>query len=276
MSHVVLITGCSSGIGRDLAQRLTASGYTVVATARRAETLEDLQTALKLPLDVTQQESVKQAVDCALQRFGRIDVLVNNAGYALPGAIEEISDEQIHQMFDVNLFGVIRMIRAIVPHMRLQGAGRIINISSIAGKRAIPVNGTYCATKFALEALSDALRLELAPFGIQVVLIEPGSIKTQFADTAQAHAQAILSNSASPYQRLYQQDQRVSAAMRRHAPGPQAVSEMIQQAIEVSRPKARYLVDVPFSGRLALHLGDSAWDVVLRRMFKLAPAGACA
>jgi len=192
MSHAVLITGCSSGIGRDLAQRLTTSGYTVVATARKAETLDDLPAALKLPLDVTQAESVKQAVDCALQRFGRIDVLVNNAGYALPGAIEEISDEQIHQLFDVNVFGVIRMIRAVVPHMRHQGAGRIINMSSIAGKRAIPVNGTYCATKFALEALSDALRLELAPFGIQVVLIEPGSIKTQFAVTAQARAQAMM------------------------------------------------------------------------------------
>jgi NAD(P)-dependent dehydrogenase (short-subunit alcohol dehydrogenase family) len=160
------------------------------------------------------------------------------------------------------------MIRAVVPHMRQQGAGRIINISSIAGKRAVPVNGAYCATKFALEALSDALRLELAPFGIQVVLIEPGSIKTQFADMAQA----TLSHPASPYQRLYQQDQHVSAAMRRHAPGPQVVSQVIQQAIETSWPKARYLVAVPFSGRLALHLGDSAWDIVLRRMFKIAPA----
>jgi NAD(P)-dependent dehydrogenase (short-subunit alcohol dehydrogenase family) len=243
-----------------------------VATARKAETLDDLPAALKLPLDVTQAESVKQAVDCALQRFGRIDVLVNNAGYALPGVIEEISDEQIHQMFDVNLFGVIRMIRAVVPHMRQQRGGRIINISSIAGKRAVPVNGTYCASKFALEALSDALRLELAPFGIQVVLIEPGSINTQFADAAQARAQAILSNPASPYQRLYQQDQRVSAAMRWQAPGPQVVSQVIQQAIETSRPKARYLVAVPFFGRLVLHLGDSVWDVVLRRMFKIAPA----
>jgi NADP-dependent 3-hydroxy acid dehydrogenase YdfG len=272
MSHVVLITGCSSGIGRDLAQRLTGSGYTVVATARKAETLIDLQAALKVPLDVTQPESVKQAIDCTLQRFGRIDVLVNNAGYALRGALEEISDEQVHQLFDVNVYGVLRMIRAVAPHMRQQRTGRIINIGSISGKLSTPANGTYSATKFAQEALSDALRLELAPFGIQVVLIEPGSIKTQFADTAQTHAQAILSNPASPYQPLYQQDQRVTAAMRRHEPGPEIVSQVIQQAIETSRPKARYLVAVPFSGRLVLHLGDSAWDVVLRRMFKIAPA----
>ncbi len=252
MSHVVLITGCSTGIGRDLAQRLTGSGYTVVATARRAETLVDLPAALKLPLDVTQPESVNQAIECVLQRFGRIDVLVNNAGYALRGAVEEISDEQVRQMFDVNVSGVLRMIRAVAPHMRQQRAGRIINIGSISGKLSTPVNGTYSATKFALEALSDALRLELAPFGIQVVLIEPGSIKTHFADAAQARAQAILANPSSPYQPLYQQDQYVMTTMRRHEPGPEVVSQVIQQAIEVSRPKARYLVAVPFSGKLVL------------------------
>jgi len=261
MSHVVLITGCSSGIGRDLAQRLTGSGYTVVATARRTETLLDLPAALKLPLDVSQAESVKAAVDCALQRLGRIDVLVNNAGYALRGAVEEISDEQVRQLFDVNVFGMLRMIRAVAPHMRQQRTGRIINISSIGGKLSTPVNGTYCATKFAVEALSDALRLELAPFGIQVVLIEPGSIHTQFADAAQARAQATLSNPASPYHTLYQQDQKVTAAMRQHEPGPEVVSKVIQQAIEASRPKARYLVAVPLSGKVVLHLGGFAWDL---------------
>jgi NADP-dependent 3-hydroxy acid dehydrogenase YdfG/menaquinone-dependent protoporphyrinogen IX oxidase len=245
-----------------------------VATARRAETLVDLQAALKVPLDVTQGESIKEAVDCALQRFGRIDMLVNNAGYALRGAIEEISAEQLRQLFDVNVYGVLRMIRAVAPHMRQQQTGHIINIGSISGKLSTPVNGTYSATKFALEALSDALRLELAPFGVQVVLIEPGSIKTQFADTARARAQAILSNPASPYQPLYQQDQRVSAAMRRHEPGPEVVSQVIQRAIEASRPKARYLVAVPFSGRLVLHLGDSAWDVAEAIGQTLAASGA--
>ena len=173
-------------------------------------------------------------------------------------------------MFDVNVYGVMRMIRAVAPHMRRQKAGRIINISSISGKLSTPVNGTYSATKFALEALSDALRIELAPFGIQVVLIEPGSIKTQFADKAQARAQDILANPASPYQTLYRQDRQVAAAMRRREPGPEAVSRVIQRAMEASRPKARYLAAVPFSGRLVLHLGDSVWDFVLRRMYKIA------
>ena len=271
MSQVVLITGCSTGIGRDLAQRLTQSGYRVVATARRLETLADLQTAVKLPLDVTQPDSVNRAVAYTLQQFGRIDVLVNNAGYAVRGATEETSDAQVQQMFDVNVFGVLRMIRAVVPHMRQQRAGRIINISSIAGKLATPVNGAYSASKFALEALSDALRLELAAFGIQVVLIEPGSIKTHFDDTAQAHAHKLLSNPASPYQPLYQQAEQVAAAMRQGEPGPEVVSQVIQQAIKAARPKARYLAGVPFSGRLVLHLGDSVWDFILRRMFKINP-----
>ena len=169
MSKIVLITGCSTGIGRDLAERLTRSDYTVIATARKVESLENLSVALKLPLDVTQPESIRHAVDCAIQRFGRIDVLVNNAGYAVRGAVEEVPVEQAQQMFDANVFGVMRMIQAVVPHMRQQKTGRVINISSVSGKLVTPANGTYSATKFALEALSDALRLELAPFGIQVV-----------------------------------------------------------------------------------------------------------
>ncbi len=272
MSQVVLITGCSTGIGHDLAQRLVRSGYTVVATARKAETLDDLQAALKLPLDVAQPESVNRAVELTIQRFGRIDVLVNNAGYALRGAVEEIPVEQVQKMFDANVFGMMRMIQAVAPHMRRQKTGRIINISSIAGKLATPANGAYSATKFAVEALSDALRVELAPFGIQVVLIEPGSIKTQFHTTVEVNAQEIFADPASPYQPLYQQYQQVTSGMRRQEPGPEAVSQVIQQAMEASRPKARYLVAVPFSGELVLHLGDSVWDLVLRRMFNIASA----
>ena len=186
MNKVVLITGCSSGIGRDLAQRLAQAGYTVVATARNVKSIESLDADLKLSLDVTQAESIQTAVEATLQKFGRIDVLINNAGYAQVGAIEELSDEQIQQMYDVNVFGVMRMVRAVVPYMRKQNAGQIINISSIAGKVVTPVNGAYSSTKFALEAISDALRLELEPFNIQVILIEPGAIKTHFDQTVHA------------------------------------------------------------------------------------------
>jgi len=272
MSKVVLITGCSTGIGRHLAQRLTQSGYTVVATARKVETLEDLSATLKLPLDVTQSDSVNTAIARTLQQFGRIDVLINNAGYTMLGALEEISEEQTLQVFDVNVFGALRMIRAVVPYMRRQRTGRIINISSIAGKLSTPVNGTYSATKFALEALSDALHLELAPFGIQVVLVEPGAIRTHFDETAQAHAQDILLNSISPYRPLYKQSDQFAASMRQNEPGPEAVFQVVEQAMEAFNPKARYLAAIPFPGRLVIHLRDFVWDIVLRQMFKISPS----
>jgi len=269
MSKIVLITGCSTGIGHDLAQQLTKSGYTVVATARRVETLANSPAALKLPLDVTQSESIRQAVDCAIQRYGRIDVLVNNAGYAVRGAVEEVPVEQAQQMFDANVFGVMRMVQAVLPHMRQQKSGQIINISSVSGKLVTPANGTYSATKFALEALSDALRLELAPFGIQVVVIEPGSIKTQFHTTVEANAEAIFANLGSPYQPLYKQYQKVTADMRRQEPEPDVVSRVVQEAMETSHPKARYLAGFPLSGRLVLFLGDSVWGLVVKQMFKI-------
>ncbi|TDA65999.1 MAG: SDR family oxidoreductase [Chloroflexi bacterium] len=267
MNKVVLITGCSTGIGRDLAQRLSQSGYIVVATARNVENMDGLITTLKLPIDVTDPESIQNAIAATLKRFGRIDVLVNNAGYAQVGAIEELTDNQVRQMYEVNVFGAMRMIRAVVPHMRQQKTGRIINISSIAGKMVTPVNGSYSSTKFALEALSDALRLELAPFDIQVILVEPGAIKTNFDQTVHAHADEIVSNPASPYRSLYLKYQQVSERMRGQEPGPEAVSKVIQQALESSRPKARYLAGVAMSGRLIINLRDLVWDLVVRQMF---------
>jgi NADP-dependent 3-hydroxy acid dehydrogenase YdfG len=272
MSKVVLITGCSTGIGRDAAEHLARGGYTVVATARKVKALEGLPVALKLPLDVTQPDSVNEAVSYVLQQFGRIDVLINNAGYALRGALEEVPIEQVQQMFDVNVFGVLRLIRAVVPHMRKQRTGHIINISSIAGKLATPVNGAYSATKFAVEALSDALRVELAPFGIQVAIVEPGAIKSHFEETALARTQTIILNSASPYHQLYQQSNEFAASMRGQEAEPDIVSDVIQHAMEDPRPKARYHAAIPFSGKLVMHLGDSIWDMVLRRMFKVNPA----
>ena len=269
MNKVVMITGCSSGIGRNLAQRLTNSGYTVVATARDVNTLEDLDAAMKLALDVTCQESVQKAVNRTIERFGRIDVLVNNAGYAQVGAIEDLAVDQVQQMYDVNVFGVIRMVKAVAPFMRSQKAGKIINISSIAGKLVTPVNGTYSSSKFALEALNDALRIELKPFNIQVILIEPGAIKTNFDRTVHAKGDKILSNPASAYQALYRKYQQVSDGMRGQEPGPEAVSKVVQEAVETSKPLARYLAGVAFSGRLVMALRDLVWDMVAQQMFKV-------
>lgn len=269
MKKVVLITGCSTGIGRDLAQRLAQSGCLVVATARNVESLDGLSAALKLPLDVTRPDTIERTVKSIIQQFGRIDVLVNNAGYAQCGAVEEVPDEQVHQMFDVNFFGVIRMMQAVLPQMRSQRSGRIINISSIAGKLSTPVNGAYSASKFALEALSDALRLELKPFGVEVSLIEPGAIKTDFDQTVRTHAHEILDNPLSPYRQLYQKYQQVSDGMRRGEPGPEVVSEIIQKAIEADHPKARYLAGVSFSARLVLFLRDWLWNPVVQQLYAI-------
>jgi NAD(P)-dependent dehydrogenase (short-subunit alcohol dehydrogenase family) len=269
MSKVVIITGCSTGIGRDLAQRLSKAGYQVVATARQLDSMNDIPAELKIPLDVTREDSVKEAVTLVLQKFGRIDVLVNNAGYGLRGAVEEIPIESVKRVFDVNVFGVIRMIQAVLPQMRKQGCGRIINISSIAGKLPTPVNGIYSATKFGLEALSDSLRVELAPFGIQVVIVEPGPIKTRFDETAQSAGVKDKAGSASPYLPLYQKNDEIAATMRKNEPGPEAVSQVIQEAIEASKPKARYLAGVAFSGRLAINFRDFFWNPLVERMFKI-------
>lgn len=270
-TKTVLITGCSTGIGHDLAQSLARAQYTVIATARHPETLADLPVAACLPLDVTDAASITCATEEVVRRFGRVDVLVNNAGYAVRGAVEEVTDEQVQQLFDVNVFGALRMLRAVVPHMRRQGAGRIITISSIVARMVLPVNGTYAATKGALEALCEAARVELAPFGIQVVLIEPGSTRTHFLATAEAHAPGRLSNPASPYRALYQRNRQVETLLRRQEVGPEAVSRVVQQAIEAPRPRARYLAGVPFSGRVLLRawpaLPDPLRGLVLQRLF---------
>lgn len=206
-----------------------------------------------------------------MRRFGRVDVLVNQAGYALRGAVEELADSPVQAMIDVNVHGVLRMIRADVPYMRRQQAGRIINISSIADRIALPVNSTYAETKFAVEALSDALRLVWAPFGIQVVLIAPGSMRRAFARTVQAHSGALLANAAAPYYTLYQHDLQLEAERRRQEAGPHAVSAVVQRAMEAPRPRARYLAAVPFAARVTLHLGDNFRDLIFCRALQIVP-----
>ena len=184
-SRVWLITGCSTGFGRVLAEEVLKAGGRVVATARRPEQIADLEQkyperALALPLDVTREDSVESAVEAAIARFGRIDVLVNNAGYGVAGAIEEVSEAEFMPMFETNVFGLIRVTRAVLPHLRRQRSGHILNISSIGGVAASPGWGYYQGTKFAVEGLSEALAGELAPLGIRVIIIEPGPFRTNF------------------------------------------------------------------------------------------------
>lgn len=269
MAEVVLITGCSTGIGRDLARELTGLGYTVIATARKPETLQDLPAELKLPLDVTDPLSVEQAVAKTVQEFGRIDVLINNAGYGPRGVVEEIPVDNVQAVYDVNVFGALRMIHSVAPIMRTQGGGRIINISSIAGRVATPVNGVYSSTKFALEALSDALRWEMAPFGISVILIEPGLIQTNFSETFRVQGVTEEQVAHSPYKPLYEKIAGFTTQMRVTRSDPDVVTRVVLKAITAVRPKARYLAGVNFPTRLALSLRDFLWDPIASRVFRL-------
>ena len=181
-----LITGCSTGIGREIARAALEAGHSVVVTARRVESITDLadeygDRAVTVALDVTDKEQIATAVRTATDAFGGIDVLVNNAGNGYLAAIEEGEDDQVRKLFDVNYFGVVDMIKAVLPGMRARGAGHIVNISSMTGLVANPPNGYYSSTKFALEALTEALAQEVKPFGIKVTAIEPGAFRTDWA-----------------------------------------------------------------------------------------------
>ena len=182
---VWLITGAAVGLGRELAEHLLATGARVVATSRKLEPLRELATRypatlLVTPMDVTDQHQVEAAVTAVVKRFGRIDVLVNNAGYGMAGAVEESAEGEYRPLFETNVFGLIRVTQAVLPQMRKQRSGHVVNLSSIGGLVSTPGFGMYNATKFAVEGLSEALAQELKPLGIRVTIVEPGPFRTQF------------------------------------------------------------------------------------------------
>ena len=196
-NKVWFITGTSSGFGRILAEEVLAKGDKVVATARKPEVLQDLiekypDTARAVKLDVTDLEEVKNSIQAAVKEFGRIDVLINNAGYALVGAIEEANNEEIQKQFDTNVFGVVNVIREALPILREQKSGHIVNIGSLVGISAFTSMGYYSATKFALEGLSEALATEVAPLGIKTTIVEPGPFHTGFSSRAVAFGTNLL------------------------------------------------------------------------------------
>ncbi len=239
-SPVALITGCSSGIGRATAVYLAERGWRVWATARRWESIADLasESITPLVLDVTVEASRVAAIQEAVRRAGRLDALVNNAGYGAYGPLEEVSPEETRAQFETNVFGALRLCQLVIPTLRAQGGGRIVNVSSVAGRIVFPAGGLYCASKFALEALSDALRLELRPWHIHVILVEPGPVQTHFSNTATAHAQRFAQNLASPYAPYVENARRYFGAGR--APGPEVVARVIYKSLTARHPAPRY------------------------------------
>jgi NAD(P)-dependent dehydrogenase (short-subunit alcohol dehydrogenase family) len=271
----VLITGCSSGIGHATAKLLAGRGWKVYATARRPESIADLAAGgcKTLALDVTDEESMRAAVAAIEGAEGAVGALVNNAGYSQSGAVETVPMDRLRAQFETNVFGLVRMCQLVLPGMRREGRGRIVNLSSMGGRLTFPGGGAYHGTKHAVEALSDALRFEVAGFGVQVVIVEPGLITTEFGNVA-AGSVAAAGDGDDAYGDF---NTTVAAAtkaayegpMRRLGGGPETVARAIERALRVRRPKTRYVVTP--SARLVLAsrrlLPDRAWDAMMRAQF---------
>lgn len=270
-AKVALVTGGSSGIGECSVRELLDAGFVVYAVARRVDRMQSLaeQGAHVFAMDVTDDASMVAGVQRIIDEQGRIDVLVNNAGYGSYGAVEDVPIEEARRQFDVNVFGLARLTQLVTPHMRAQGMGRIINISSIGGKFYEPFGAWYHATKFAVEGFSDSLRMELKPFGVDVVLIEPGPIITEWNEIAR---DSLLERSGdTDYGRYARRAHRVLTEFDKpgRASRPEAVARKIRKAATTRRPAARYPV-----GRGARmitssrdHLPDRVFDQVISRMY---------
>ena len=276
-SRAALVTGCSSGIGRATAERLAVSGWTVYATARRPETLSELEArgCRTLALDVTDEGSMRDAVATVEGEHGAVGALVNNAGYSQSGAVETVPMEKVREQFETNVFGLVRLCQLVLPAMRAARGGRIVNLSSMGGRLVFPGGGFYHATKYAVEAISDALRFEVKGFGIDVILIEPGLIRTAFGTTAAggvseagagegdyAHFNAHV---AAATEGIYES----GGPIARLGGPPEAVAKVIDKALAAKRPRARYTVTPSAKVLIANHavLPDRAWDALMRQQF---------
>ena len=263
---IVLITGVSSGIGKTVARLLAGGEFVVFGTCRDPSGSGDIPGVKLLPLDVRSDDSVKACVQVVLDQAGQLDVLINNAGYALAGAVEEASLEEAKEQFETNFFGIARMVKAVLPVMRRQGKGRIINISSLAGLSPVPFLGFYSATKHALEGYSEALRQEAKPFNIHVSLVEPGFIRTGLGRNRRNPADGIVEY--DPWR------SRAMDSITRYindAPEPASVAECVARVIESETPKTRYKVGKEASQviRLRRLLPESLFEKLIRAHFQI-------
>jgi NAD(P)-dependent dehydrogenase (short-subunit alcohol dehydrogenase family) len=268
LAKIVLITGASSGIGEETVKRLMTAGYTVYAGARRLDRMKSLADAgaRLLALDVTDDGSMTAAVKTVVQEAGRIDVLINNAGYGSYGALEDVPPEEARRQFDVNIFGLARLTQLVLPAMRAQRSGRIVNISSIGGKFGEAFGCWYHATKFAVEGLSDSLRMELYPFGIDVVVIQPGATHSEWSQIA--HDSLIRYSGDGPYREAASAHAKMMEAGHKGsipAP-PSVVARTIVQAVQSRNPKTRYTTGGLAKTMLFIRriLSDRAFDAMFR------------
>jgi NAD(P)-dependent dehydrogenase (short-subunit alcohol dehydrogenase family) len=268
-TKTALVTGASSGIGEATARKLQTLGFTVYGAARRTDRLESLAAdgIRPLAMDVTDEASMQGGIDQIINETGRIDALVNNAGYGSYGALEDVDIDEGRRQFEVNVFGAMRLVQLALPHMRAQRSGTIVNITSMGGKIYTPLGGWYHGTKFALEALSDCLRLEVKPFGIDVVVIEPGGIATEWGGIAADFVHQTSGN--GPYAA---QAEAVAKSLRSEANGnrnspPSVIADAIGKAVTATKPKTRYAVGYGAKPLITARglLNDRQFDALISR-----------
>jgi NADP-dependent 3-hydroxy acid dehydrogenase YdfG len=274
----VLISGCSTGIGAATASALVRAGHTVYATARQIETLADLEAlgCHPLALDVTSEDSMIAAVGTVEAEHGQVGTLVNNAGFAEYGPIEESDLVRVRAMFETNVFGLARLTQLVLPAMRRSRSGRIVNIGSMGGRFTFPVGGFYHASKYAVEAISDALRVEVKPFGIDIILVEPGLIRTNFENRLNEglEVSAAAQDSNTAYADLLSANEKSTTSSYANdfvATGPESVAALIVRAVESPRPRSRYVVTPAAKAMINLRRfgGDRVWDATVRKRFGL-------
>lgn len=272
-TKTALVTGASSGIGEATALKLRELGFTVYGAARRTDRLRSLaeRDIRPLTMDVTDEDSLRAGVDRIVTDTGRIDALINIAGYGSYGALEDVPMDEARRQFDVNVFGALRLTQLVLPHMRAQRAGTIVNITSMGGKIYTPLGGWYHGTKFALEALSDCLRLEAKPFGIDVVVIEPGGIATEWGAIAADKLEEASGNGpCQPQAQAVASSLRSEANAKRNSP-PSVIADAIGKAVTARRPKTRYATGFGAKPLISLRrvLPDRAFDSVISRAVRL-------
>ncbi|MCT4552244.1 MAG: oxidoreductase [Alphaproteobacteria bacterium] len=266
---VILITGASSGIGKATALRLIKEGHKVYCAARSLNKMEDLkeQGGLPIEMDVSKTESIERSFKKIIKENGRIDVLYNNAGFGLYGTVEEIPMEDLRYQFEVNFFGLVKLTQLAIPYMRKQKSGKIINTTSIGGKIYSPLGSAYHATKHAVEGWSDCLRIELKKFGIDVIIIEPGIIHTNFAEVLEEPMKEISKNYA--YKGILEHTLKMMSQIERNGSSPDVIAKVVQKSIRSRRPKTRYAAGYMAKATLWMrkHFSDRCYDKIIMSRF---------